>query len=189
MANLLKKLASETAIYGLSTILARMLNFLIVPLYTRVLATDNYGSYTEIMSYIAVLQVVLVLGLETGCFRFATNGKAAQASAPGQLLGASQQAPFSTALFTVLSTSLVFFGVMALFATPISNAMGYEGYSKMIIYSGGILALDSICAILFARLRFMQKAFKFAIFKTVKIVSELGFNLLLFFVVPAYLAS
>ena len=175
MANVLKKLAGETAIYGLSTILARMLNFLIVPLYTRVLATENYGAYTEIMSYIAVLQVVLVLGLETGCFRFATNGKSAS--------------PFSTALFTVLSTSLVFFGALALFATPISNAMGYEGYSKMIIYSGGILALDSVCAILFARLRFMQKAFKFAIFKTVKIVSELGFNLLLFLVVPSYLVS
>ena len=190
MANLIKKLAGETAIYGLSTILARMLNFLIVPLYTRVLATDNYGSYTEIMSYIAVLQVVLVLGLETGCFRFATNGRGAQPSASEPTQSASaEQLPFSTALFTVLSISLLFFGVLALFATPISNAMGYEGYSKMVIYSGGILALDAICAILFARLRFMQKAFKFAIFKTVKIVSELGFNLLLFFVVPAYLAA
>jgi O-antigen/teichoic acid export membrane protein len=176
MANVLKKLAGETAIYGLSTILARMLNFLIVPLYTRVLATDNYGAYTEIMSYIAVLQVVLALGLETGCFRFASNSK-------------DSQSPFSTALFMVVSVSLLFFGTLALFATPISNAMGYEGYSKMVIYSGGILALDSICAILFARLRFMQKAFKFAIFKTVKIVSELGFNLMLFLVMPAYLAS
>ncbi len=176
MANVLKKLAGETAIYGMSTILARMLNFLIVPLYTRVLATDNYGSYTEIMSYIAVLQVVLALGLETGCFRFANNGN-------------NPKSTFSTALYTVLSVSLIFFGLLALFATPISNAMGYEGYSKMIIWSGGILALDSICAILFARLRFMQKAFKFAIFKTVKIVSELGFNLLLFLVMPAYLAS
>ena len=58
MANVIKKLAGETAIYGLSTILARMINFLIVPLYTRVLATESYGAYTEVMSYIAVLQVV-----------------------------------------------------------------------------------------------------------------------------------
>ena len=69
----LKKLAGETAIYGMSTILARMINFFFVPIYTRILTVGEYGSYSEIMSYIAVLQVVLVLGLETGCFRFANK--------------------------------------------------------------------------------------------------------------------
>ena len=73
MAGILRKLAGETAIYGLSTILARMINFFFVPIYTRVLTQGSYGSYTEIMSYIAVLQVVLVLGLETGCFKFACS--------------------------------------------------------------------------------------------------------------------
>ena len=69
----LKKLAGETVIYGTSTILARVLNFLLVPLYTRVL-TDQaaYGVVAEFMAYIAVLQVILVMGLETGCFRFAS---------------------------------------------------------------------------------------------------------------------
>jgi len=69
----IKRLAGETAVYGMSTILARVLNFLLVPLYTRVL-TDQaaYGVVAEFMAYIAVLQVVLVLGLETGCFRFAS---------------------------------------------------------------------------------------------------------------------
>ncbi|MBQ1747368.1 MAG: oligosaccharide flippase family protein, partial [Bacteroidales bacterium] len=74
MANPLKKLAGETAIYGLSTILARIINFFFVPIYTRILTTEGYGSYAEIMSYIAVFQVVLVLGLETGCFKFASRG-------------------------------------------------------------------------------------------------------------------
>lgn len=178
MANVLKKLATETAIYGLSTILARMINFLIVPLYTRVLTTDSYGAYTEIMSYIAVLQVLLVLGLETGCFRFANKPE-----------NISKDAPFSTALSAVGSVALLFWGAMILFSTPISSAMGYAGYSKMIIYTGGILALDSVTAILFARLRYQQKAFKFAILKTIKIVSELGFNLILFLVLPGYLAT
>lgn len=172
MANAIKKLAGETAIYGLSTILARMINFLIVPLYTRVLATESYGAYTEVMSYIAVLQVVLVLGLETGCFKFSTNPKA-----------------FSTAMATVASVSLLFLGIVSLFAGPISTAMGYEGYSKMIFYTAGILAMDSVTAILFARLRYMQKALKFALLKTIKITSELGFNLLLFLVLPGYLVS
>ena len=73
MANPLKQLAGQTMIYGLSTILARVINFLFVPIYTRVLDPAQYGIVTEFMAYIAVLQVVLVLGLETGCFRFANK--------------------------------------------------------------------------------------------------------------------
>ena len=73
MSNPLKQLAGETAIYGLSTILARIINFLFVPFYTRLLTTASYGVVTEFMAYIAVLQVVLVLGLETGCFKFANR--------------------------------------------------------------------------------------------------------------------
>mgnify|MGYP003419333753 CR=1 FL=1 len=78
----LKKLAGETAVYGLSTILARMINFFFVPIYTRILTVGEYGSYSEIMSYIAVLQVVLVLGLETGCFRFANKEGATKFLSP-----------------------------------------------------------------------------------------------------------
>ena len=81
MANPLKKLAGETAIYGLSTILARIINFFFVPIYTRILTTEGYGSYAEIMSYIAVFQVVLVLGLETGCFKFASRGTTSESGA------------------------------------------------------------------------------------------------------------
>lgn len=173
---ILKKLAGETAIYGLSTILARMINFFFVPIYTRILTVGEYGSYSEIMSYIAVLQVVLVLGLETGCFRFANK-----VDDPSK--------PFGTALATVFGVSLLFFAVMWIFSGSIADLMGYGGYGKMIIYTGGILALDSVTAILFARLRFQQKALKFAVFKTIKILSELGFNLLLFIVVPGYLAA
>ena len=172
----LKKLAGETAIYGMSTILARIINFFFVPIYTRILTLDQYGAYSEIMSYIAVLQVVLILGLETGCFKFANNTT-------------DSNKPFSTALITISITSLLFFAATALFATPIASVMGYSGYSTTIIYVGAILALDSITAVLFARLRFQQKALKFAIFKTIKILSELGFNLLLFFVVPKYIAA
>lgn len=71
--SILKKLASETAIYGISTIVARFLNFLFVPLYTYTLSASDYGVVTEFMSYIAILQVLLTMGLETGCFRFANK--------------------------------------------------------------------------------------------------------------------
>ena len=172
----LKKLAGETAVYGLSTILARMINFFFVPLYTRILTTADYGSYSEIMSYIAVLQVVLVLGLETGCFNFANKVE-------------DSSKPFGTAFATVSVISLIFFTAMWLCSDYLASVMGYPGYGKVIIYMGGTLALDSIAAIVFARLRFLQKAFRFALLKTIKILSELGFNLLLFLVVPKYLAA
>ena len=176
MGSPIKKLAGETAIYGLSTILARIINFFFVPIYTTILTTDGYGAYSEIMSYIAVLQVVLVLGLETGCFKFASHAE-------------HPEKPFSTALITVTTVVTFFFICMLLFASPIAGAMGYPGYGKMIIYIGGILAFDSITAIFFARLRYLQKAFKFAIFKTIKILTELGANLMLFFWVPRYFAK
>ncbi|MEG0518099.1 MAG: oligosaccharide flippase family protein [Bacteroidales bacterium] len=178
MGSPLKKLAGETVIYGLSTIMARMINFFFVPIYTRILSQEGYGSYSEIMSYIAVLQVALVLGLETGCFKFANNTK-----------NENPEKPFSTSLITVFCTSFFFVVFMVLFSKELASGMGYEGYSTMMLYAGGVLALDAVTAILFARLRFYQKALKFALFKTVKILSELGFNLLLFFVVPGYLQN
>lgn len=176
MANPIKKLAGETAIYGLSTILARIINFFFVPIYTRILSQGGYGSYAEIMSYIAVFQVILVLGLETGCFKFAADST-------------NPKKVFSTALSTVSLLSIGFFITIFCFRGELSTAMGYKGLENMILYVGGILALDSFTAILFARLRFEQKALKFAIFKTIKILSELGFNMLLFFVVPKYFIS
>lgn len=180
MASAIKKLASETVIYGMSTILARMINFFFVPLYTRILSTQEYGAYSEVMSYIAVLQVVFVLGLETGCFKFANSRKQE---------GADDHSPFSVSFIAVGVVSLLFFTAIVIFASPLAAAMGYAGYRAMVIYSGGILALDSITAIFFARLRYQQKAFKFAIFKTIKIVSEFCFNLILFFAAPKYMAA
>lgn len=169
MGNPLKQLAGETAIYGLSTILARIINFLFVPVYTRFLTTESYGVVTEFMAYIAVLQVVLVLGLETGCFRFANRP------------GLNPKTVYSNALGTVFGTSAAFLAIMIAFAGPISSWLGYEGYGNCIMYVGGILALDSITAILFAKLRQEHKAFRFAVFKTIKIITETAVNILLFF--------
>ncbi len=173
MANPLKQLAGETAIYGFSSILARILNFLFVPIYTRTLTQMQYGVVTEFMSYIAILQVLLVLGLETGCFRFANKE------------GEDPRKVYSGALLAVTGLNLAFLAVMVAFSGPISAALGYDGYSRLIIYVAGILLCDSITAILFAKLRQEHKAMKFAILKTVKILTETGANLILFFVWPA----
>ena len=171
--NPLKQLAGETAVYGFSSILARVLNFLFVPIYTRMLTQEQYGVVTEFMAYIAILQVVLVLGLETGCFRFANKE------------GASPRKVYSGALLAVFGLNLAFLAFMVAFSEPISAALGYQGYRSLIIYVAAILFSDSITAILFAKLRQEHKAVKFAILKTVKILTETGANLVLFFVYPA----
>lgn len=174
MANPLKQLAGDTAIYGLSTILARIINFLFVPFYTRLLTTESYGVVTEFMAYIAVLQVILVLGLETGCFRFANKE------------GENLDAVYSNALAAVFGVSGAFLAAMIAFSRPIAGVLGYQGYENCIVYVGGILFLDSMTAILFAKLRQERKALKFAVLKTIKILTETASNLVLFFWFPAY---
>lgn len=173
MANPLKQLAGETAIYGFSSILARVLNFLFVPVYTRMLTQVQYGVVTEFMAYIAILQVVLVLGLETGCFRFANKE------------GEDPRKVYSGALLAVTGLNLAFLACMVAFSEPISAALGYAGYRSLIIYVASILFCDSITAILFAKLRQEHKAVKFAVLKTIKILTETGANIVLFFVWPA----
>lgn len=168
MSNPLKQLAGETAIYGLSTILARIINFALVPVYTRVLTQSNYGVVTELMSWIGVFQVVLVLGLETGCFKFANKE------------GADQKKVYGNAFAAVFAVSAVFLALTLAFAAPIASVLGYDGYDSVIRYMGGILALDAITAILFAQLRQDHKALKFAVIKLIKIFTELGTNLYLF---------
>ena len=164
-------------IYGLSTILARIINFLFVPIYTRLLSPESYGVVTEFMAYIAVLQVVLVLGLETGCFRFANKE------------GVDPKKVYSNAFVTVFCVSATFLALMIAFAGPISSALGYDGYGLCIMYVGGILSIDAITAILFAKLRQEGRALKFAIFKTIKIITETGANLMLFLWFPKHVDS
>ena len=159
-------------IYGLSTILARIINFLFVPIYTRLLTPESYGVVTEFMAYIAVLQVVLVLGLETGCFRFANKE------------GVNPRKVYSNAFVTVFCINVTFLALMIAFAGPIASILGYGGHEACIKYMGGILALDSVTAILFAKLRQESKALKFAVFKTIKIITETAANLVLFLWFP-----
>ncbi|AGY52839.1 Polysaccharide Biosynthesis Protein [Bacteroidales bacterium CF] len=174
--NPLKQLAGETVVYGMSSILARFINFVFVPIYTRVLSTSEYGLATEVLAYIAILQVVFTLGLETGCFRYANKH-----DRPHEV--------FSNALMTVGILSVILLLGLSLGSDQISRLMGYNGFRNVIIYVGAILAIDNFTAILFAKLRFLHKAFKFALLKTIKILSETAFNLILFFFVPSYLAK
>jgi len=170
--NPLKQLASQTAIYGLSSIVARFINFFFVPIYTRILNPGNYGLASELLAYIALFQVVLTFGLETGYFRFANKEKEKAAEL------------FSTSITWILATSGLFVLLMVLLSPQISAAMGHS--KVYLIYMALILAIDCFTAIFFARLRFENRAWKFAVFKSIKILCEVGFNLMLFFWLPAW---
>lgn len=170
--NPLKQLAGQTAIYGLSSIVARIINFFFVPLYTRMLTTGNYGLASELLAYIALLQVVLTFGMETGFFRFASKDKD------------RSEIIFSTALMSLGATSISFLLLIILFSGQLSVFAAHP--VNYIIYAALILAIDCFTAILFAELRFKNKAFKFALFRSIKILSEVGFNVILFFVLPNY---
>ena len=177
MRQILGKLAGQTAIYGTSTIVARFLNYMLLPLYTYTLSTSDYGVLTEFMSYIAVFQVLLTMGLETGCFRFASKE------------GYEPKKVFSGALTAVSAVSAVFLLLMILFGKGLAEKMGYAGYWNVYIYVGIILFSDCFTSILFAKLRQEGRAWRFAAFKVVKILTEAGTNLLLFLWYPGYAAE
>jgi O-antigen/teichoic acid export membrane protein len=173
--NPIKQLAGQTAIYGLSSIVARIINFFFVPLYTRMLSTGNYGLASELLAYIALLQVVLTFGMETGFFRFASRDK----DKAGLI--------FSTAVISLGTSSLSFLFLVILFAGQISNFAGHP--PVYILFSALILVIDCFTAILFAELRLQNKAWKFALFRSIKILSEVSFNLILFLILPGYFLS
>ncbi len=165
----LSSLVKETAIYGVSSILGRMLNWLLVPLYTQYLLPDEYGIVTELYAYAAFLLIIYTYGMETAFFRFTNKNENNQ----DFILNQSQA--------SILVSSVLLSTMLILFATPITNYLEYPGKEKYIIWFSVILAIDAIVAIPFANLRLRQKAKRFAWIKLVNIFLNIGFNL--FFIV------
>jgi O-antigen/teichoic acid export membrane protein len=166
--NPLKKLASQTAVYGLSSILGRLLNYLLVPLYTRVFSPEQYGVVTEMYAYVSFLIIILTYGMETAFFRFSQSQS-------------DKDKVYSTSLISILSSSAVFILLLSLFASPVANLIGYESKSDYIVWFAWIIGLDAISAIPFARLREQKKAKTFAAYRLLNIFVNIFFNL--FFIV------
>jgi len=165
----LTSLVKETAIYGVSSVLGRMLNWLLVPLYTQYLLPAEYGIVTELYAYAAFLLIIYTYGMETAFFRFTNK------------LENKRQFILNQSQASVLVSSILFSTLLILFSTPIINYLEYPGKEKYIIWFSLILAIDAIVAIPFANLRLQQKAKKFAWIKLVNIFLNIGFNL--FFIV------
>lgn len=169
--NPIKKLAGQTAIYGIPSILGRILGYLLVPLYTRVFLTEEYGTVSVFFSYAAFLMVILTYGMETAFFRFYEKE-------------ADKEKVFSTGMISLLFTSILFLGLVSWFARPIAEFIDYADFKVYVIWFGWILALDAVTSIPFARLRAQNKAKRFATIKMVNIIVNIGLNLFLILLCP-----
>ncbi len=174
MANL-KSLAKDTAIYGLSSIVGRFLNYLLVPLYTAKLsaASGGYGVITNVYAYTALLLVILTYGMETTFFRFANKE------------GENPKKVYSTTLISVGFTSLLFVVLVVAFLSPISSFMGYSDHPSYIWVMAVTVAIDAFQCIPFAYLRYQKRPVKFAALKMLNILMAIGLNLTFFLLLPA----
>ena len=171
MANL-KSLAKDTAIYGLSSIVGRFLNYLLVPLYTHYMPKDSgdYGISTNIYAYTALILVLLTFGMETTLFRFANDERY------------KPDTVFSTAIATVGSLTAVFLLLIFGFISPISSVLGYSEHPDYLLMMAVVVALDALQAIPFSYLRFQKRAIRFASLKMLFIVLNITMNVIYFVV-------
>ena len=163
----MKSLAKDTAIYGLSSIIGKFLNYLLVPLYTYALArTADYGIVTNIYAWTALLLVLLTFGMETGFFRFANredyDARTVYKTAYGALL-------ISSALFTIL---------VVIFHRPIANVLGYPDHAEFVEMMFATVAIDAFACIPFAYLRYQKRPILFAALKLLFVLLNIGFNIL-----------
>ena len=171
MANL-KGLAKDTAIYGMSSIVGRFLNYLLVPLYTNYMPKESgdYGVSVNIYAYTALALAILTFGMETTLFRFANKE------------GEKPDTVFSTAITVVSVLSAIFLGSVFGFITPISESLGYAEHPEYLLMMATVVVLDSIQAMPFSYLRFQKRPIKFASLKMLFILLNIGLNVLYFVV-------
>ena len=162
---IIRKLASQTAVYGLSSIFGRFLNYLLVPLYTYYFSAEEYGVVSEFYAYAGFFSVVLIFGFDTGYFRFRNKEEP------------SQDKAYSTSLWFILVMNLGFFGGILWINPWLSDLLKYPDHPEYVLCFSLILIMDAIAAIPFARLRAENKAFRFAGIKIVEILITVGLSL------------
>ncbi len=169
MIDKIKSLGADTAVYGVSTIIGRFLNFLLVPFYTNVLTTSQYGIVATVYSYIAFMNIIYIYGMESAYFKYASTKE----------IGNDKQI-FSTPFFSILLTSLIFSGLIILNSSHLSSLIEVPTqFQDTIKYSAIILLLDSLSIIPFAALRLQRKVKTFAMIKLVNIIVNVAANVIL----------
>ncbi len=172
--NPLKKLASEAGLYGLPSILGRVLTYLLVPLHTTVFIPEQFGSIGELYAYAAFLNIIYTYGMETAYFRFSTKEKS--------------ESYYAQAFTSILLTSILFSGGIFLFAEQIIQFLGLSVQTYIVRYLAAIFFIDAIVAIPLAKLRLAHKARKFAFTRISNIVLNILLNLCFLMLFP-YLAK
>lgn len=170
-SNPIKQLAGETAIYGLGTIIPRLLNYFLVPFYTRVFAQDAYGQITELYAWVAIVMVFLTYGMETAFFRYAELEK-------------DSKKVFNTATGALLITSISFIAIISIFLGDVVSAIQYMGHSEYIILLGIVVAVDAFTSLPFAYLRYKNKARRFSTIKIVSVLINVFLNFTFILFIP-----
>lgn len=174
-SKLLKKLVSQTAIYGLSSIVGRLLNYLLVPIYTRVFTATQYGAVTELYSYIGFLMVLYTYGMETAYFRYVKESEH-----PSETV-------YSTAFWSLAGSTALLTAVLLLLSPTLSVSLGYANHTNYLVYILLILGFDTLTALPFAKLRYDEHPKRFAFVRIANIVVSIGLNL--FFLVACPILS
>jgi O-antigen/teichoic acid export membrane protein len=160
----LKSLAGQTAIYGFPSIVGRLLNYLLVPLYTYNFVTKDFGTVTALYAYISFFNIILTYGMETSLFNYSR-------------LIEDKKKVYGTILNSVIITSILFLILVTLFRSHIADWAVEKGHPEYMVWAAMILSSDAISAIAFAKLREQNKARKFAIIKSINIFSNILFNI------------
>ena len=168
---ILKRLAGQTGIYGASSVVGRLLNYLLVPIYTTVFLPPDYGIVAELYAYAGFGLVLFTYGMETTFFRFASKED-------------HHGDTYNTGLISIIASSSFLFLIILVLARPIGIALELEGEIRYIWWFGLILALDAIAALPFAKLRQEEKAKRFALIKIANIGINIGLNLFLIVLAP-----
>jgi O-antigen/teichoic acid export membrane protein len=165
MANPIKKLLGQTAVYGLSSIVGRLLNYLLVPLYTHVFADpSDYGVVSELYAWVAFLVVFLTFGMETAFFRFLQEKE-------------DKDKVFLNGFLTVIGVNILFFLTLLFFNQDIADLLLFSGHNEYIILLGAIVCIDAVTALPLAKLRAENKALKFASIQFASILVNIALNL------------
>lgn len=163
----MKSLAKDTAIYGLSSIVGKFLNYLLVPLYTYMLASKgDYGIVTNLYAWTALLLVILTYGMETGFFRFANKE------------GYDAKQVYKTAYITLFITSALFAIACYIFQQPIATLLKYPDHPEFISMMAITVAFDAFACVPFAYLRYQKRPILFAGLKLLFVLLNIGFNIL-----------
>ncbi|MDE6489268.1 MAG: oligosaccharide flippase family protein [Paramuribaculum sp.] len=164
-----KSLAKDTAVYGISSIVGRFLNWMLVPLYTNVFSTSEYGVVTYVYSVVALVMVLLTYGMETGFFRFANDERFS-----------GSKIVYSTALTSLSVSSAVFIALTVIFLSPITGWMECEGHPSYVVLMAVCVSVDAFSTIPFSYLRYRHRPIRFAIVKLAGIAVNIGLNLFLY---------